>query len=102
MSKIIIRENPERIVLPSTRPPKIVASLAGGRGPKGDPGGSYMHTQNTPVLVWTCQHNLGSNPAGIICFNDAGEEEVPGIAYSTANVTLLTFVEAKSGVAYFS
>lgn len=102
MTKIIVRPPETRVVIPKERPPKIVASLQGGRGPKGDPGGSYTHTQNTPALVWTCQHNLGSYPAGIVCFNSDGEEEEPGIAYSSTNVTLLTFIEPTAGVAHFS
>lgn len=94
----------------------VVASAnIGPAGPKGDPGepglqgttgpsgGSYEHTQVTPGTVWTIQHNLGYRPAGLHIITDAGDEVEPASwAYSSADITVLTFTESYSGTAYLS
>jgi len=42
---------------------------SGPRGPAGS-AGSYLHTQDQPATVWTIQHNLGYDPAGVAVFSD--------------------------------
>lgn len=75
----------------------------GAAGPAGPTGGflDYIHTQNSPQLVWTADHNLGRYPS--ITVVDSADTVVIGDAqYTSINQVILTFSAAFSGRAFFS
>ncbi len=81
----------------------------GEQGPPGPPGDSlqamsYTHSQAGAATVWTIEHALGFNPAGIsVVSADGYLLEDYGVQYLTAGLDLrLTFDIAVSGVAYLS
>ncbi len=93
------------IVTPPEQPTIAVIGIA---GPKGDPGtastGAFVHTQLIPATVWTVEHDLGFNPAGItVVDTDNYQLDDFGVEYLIDGQTLrLTFDIAVSGAAYLS
>jgi hypothetical protein len=74
----------------------------GDKGDAGPPGGSYVHTQDSPALVWTVQHNLGIYPSGVEV-QDADGNAVEGIVtYVSLDILLITFYAAIAGIAFIS
>ena len=61
--------------LPGPPGPAGPAGPPGPQGPKGDPGeaqGAFQHEQSIPATVWTIEHGLGFNPAGIVVTSSDG------------------------------
>lgn len=85
------------------------AGPAGPQGVQGEPGlaGSapqaFEHEQSVASATWTITHNLGYRPAGILVFDTAGSEWVPGvIIHSSINELVIQWSAPFSGTAYLS
>jgi hypothetical protein len=77
---------------------------AGPQGPPGPPGvagGSYTHTQSTPLATWVVNHNLGFNPD--VAVRSAGGLEVESeVAHISPNQTEIRFTVPYTGTARFT
>lgn len=103
--EIFIEDEVIDLVTVSEPGPQGVQGVQGIQGLPGLAGSApqaYRHTQTIPSQVWTVQHNLGYNPAGIWVKDDLGRRRFPAVDYISVNVLLLTFSEpvpVGSGVA---
>jgi len=77
----------------------VTVTTAGPQGPSGGGGAAaYVHTQSTPAIVWTINHNLGFRPS--VELLDSGSQEIDGeIAHPTVNQTVVTLSPATAGLA---
>lgn len=67
-------------------------------GPPGPAGATYVHTQASPAITWTINHNLGFRPS--VELLDSGSQEIDGeIAHPTINQTVVTLNPATAGLA---
>lgn len=65
----------------------------------GGPGGSsYTHTQSSSSDTWTVNHNLGYRPT-ITVFDASGAPVGAGIAHSSINQAIISFVIPLTGSA---
>jgi hypothetical protein len=97
---------------PLNGPPWSLLASKGDPGPQGDqgpPGASgsapqaFVHTQGTSSSVWTINHNLGYNPAGIYVKDSAGTEHEPAdVEHIDENTTVLHFSFPFGGIARLS
>lgn len=67
-------------------------------------GGDYFYTQSGPATVWTIQHDLGFDPAGVVVVDTDGfQRDGFGIQYMSVGQSLrLSFDIALAGTAYLS
>jgi hypothetical protein len=72
-----------------------------GVAAQGPPGadGVYTYQQNTAVTIWTVPHNLNSINVLVQVIDNAGNEVIPDIAFTSANAVTLTFAHATLGTA---
>jgi hypothetical protein len=73
----------------------------GSAGPPGPAGASYEHTQSSPALTWTVNHNLGFNPQ-VQVFTVGGLEVIAEIQHTTLNQTVIRLTESLAGLARFN
>lgn len=69
----------------------------GIKGPKGDPGSSYTHTQSTPASTWIINHTLGHVPS-VELYDASGNIFFSDVVASSTTVTV-TFPSPTSGMA---
>jgi len=79
-----------------------VQGLQGIQGIPGPSGVNYVHTQETPVSIWTITHNLGYRPGGVYAEDSAGNNLEGDVAYPSINVLTIVFSAAFAGIAYLS
>ncbi len=81
----------------------VPTSSGGGTGGPVGPQ-AYRYTQNTPATVWTINHNLGFDPAGItVVDTDAYVRDGFAVQFLTAGQTIrLAFDQPIAGAAYIS
>lgn len=90
--------------LPAPRGPAGPAGPQGDPGPPGSGGGSgggveYVHTQSTPALTWTINHNLGTYPSVLVL--DANHRRIiPSLDYPSPNQTVISHTSPYAGTAY--
>ncbi len=90
------------IVRTQTAVPRVVR--VGVPGPQGAPGASgaggagYIHTQATPALTWTINHNLGFRPA-VAVFNSGSVQVNAEVQHLSEHQTLVSFVLPTAGFA---
>lgn len=74
---------------------------AGATGPAGPPGASgagYTHTQLSPALTWTINHNLGYRPS-VDVFNAGGLSVIAEIAHLSTSSCEVRFSNSQAGFA---
>lgn len=82
-----------------------VEGPAGPAGPQGAPGpagGTFIFAQAVPSKIWTINHNLGFDPAGIRIVTSSGSELEGAITYTSPNQVVVTFSTEFAGTAYLS
>lgn len=83
-----------------TNKPKINGvELAGGNNAPETLKLIYIYTQNTASAVWTIMHNLNDINVAVQVIDNAGNEVIPDVDFTSANVVTLTFAHAMTGVA---
>jgi len=71
----------------------------GDKGDKGEPGGThYTHTQTSPSVTWTINHNLNKYPS-IVLLTVGLVEFTADIVYSNKNQAIVTIAVATAGIA---
>lgn len=95
---LVVVAEPE-IVVTVTSP-----GIRGARGPIGPmPETSYLFEQVDPDAVWTIDHQLGFDPAGVVVTSDGWMLDGFGVQYLVAGQTLrLSFDDAYAGTARLS
>lgn len=75
----------------SSIPTPVLAAIIGPPGPSGTAGGRYIHTQSSPLAIWTVPHNLGFRPD--VTITTIGGQEVWGgeVLHLSFNTLTLTF-----------
>lgn len=76
--------------------------LPGPPGPPGPSGGSYVHDQMTASTVWTINHGLDFQPAGVRVVDSAGAEQEGLVSYPSEGVVRIDFAVPFAGKAYLS
>lgn len=86
------------VLQPLTPGPPGGPGPAGPAGPPGPSGGHYLHTQNTPVTVWTINHGLGFKP-NVTVIDSAGTSVEGQVIYVDDNSLQVAFAVAFGGTA---
>jgi|SRR5271165_1748867 len=76
----------------------VTQGLQGTPGIPGPPGASYLFTQNSPVTLWTVNHNLGFVPS-VTLYTTGGQEMDAEIVHVSNNQCLVYFISAQAGTA---
>lgn len=63
--------------------------------------GTYIHTQDTPLAVWTITHNLGGFPS-VTVVDNLNHVVVGDILYNSTSTITITFTSAFSGYVYLN
>ncbi len=63
--------------------------------------GTFIHTQDVPLLVWVITHNLGSFPS-VTVVDNLNQVVVGDITYNSSNILTITFTSAFAGYAYLN
>jgi hypothetical protein len=71
-------------------------------GSVGEGGTAFAFEQESPLTIWTIEHNLGYRPGGVRVAADNGNMYFPVIVDLDENTVRLTLPEAVSGWAYLS
>jgi hypothetical protein len=83
--------------------PQGIQGIQGPPGAAGSAPQAYEHEESPASATWVITHNLGYRPAGILVFDTAGSEWVPGVVtHNSVNQLVLQWSAAFSGVAYLS
>lgn len=88
-------------LLPVKQPSSPAEMLAAFIGPPGPVGTGYLHTQATPLAVWTVAHNLGRRPS-ITVADHLGHVVVPDIQYLSNDVIQVSHSSPMAGFAYIN
>lgn len=76
------------------------ATLVGPQGPPGQ-ADTYVHTQISPTINWTIDHDLGKYPS-VTIVDSAGSTIVGEVTYINNNQVLVSFTAAFAGTAYLN
>jgi hypothetical protein len=81
--------------------------MSSSSGPAGPPGDldvevAYVHVQESPSAIWTINHPLTYEPAGIYVEDTSGNDIEGLVEYVSPGVITITFSAAFSGRAYLS
>lgn len=83
----------------------VVISQVGPQGPPGEPGAdgssglaAHVHSQSSPALTWTINHNFGYRP-GVTILSIGGVEVKADVIHTSVNQTVIQFVVATAGSA---
>ena len=60
---------------------------------------TYEHVQNIATAIWTIPHNLGRQFVGVRVNDFAGNDLLPDVEYTSANIVTLSFANAVQGIA---
>lgn len=97
-------------------PDVVIISLVGPAGPAGPTGPqgpagpagdldvevAYVHVQESPSALWTINHPLTYEPAGVYVEDTAGNDIEGSVEYVSPGVITITFSAAFAGRAYLS
>lgn len=61
-------------------------------------GAGYVHTQGSPSVTWTINHNLGYKPA-VDVYNAGSQKVAAQVDHPTVNQTIITLNPATAGFA---
>lgn len=96
--QVLVREISQqlvKVVVPS-QIATIKVVTAGPQGPPGPSGVAYTHTQQTPSLTWTINHNLGIKPS--VELLNTGSQEIEGdVVHTSSNQVVVNFNTAIAG-----
>ena len=77
----------------------LTAMTQGPTGSSGSAGSTYIHTQSTPLDVWTVAHNLGFRPTVTVTTTGGVEVEGGEVLHVSTVVLTITFDVAFTGSA---
>ena len=79
----------------------VHVGMQGGKGDKGDDGGSFTHTQTIATTSWIVNHNFGYRPA-VQTLTMGGIEFLGEVLHVSANQAIVYFDSPSSGLAICS
>lgn len=82
----------------TTVTPQPISTTISAVGAPGASGLSHVHTQSTPALTWTINHNLGFKPA-VSLLTVGGIEMFAEVVHVSSNQVTVLFVQPTAGIA---
>ena len=77
----------------------IAVVQQGLKGAPPTPTERYIHTQSSPAMVWTINHNFGYQPASVTIKSTGGVQVQAQIIHTTVNQTQIYFNTDFAGTA---
>jgi hypothetical protein len=93
-------DSPAIAVRELAAPQVLSLGVVGPQGPPGAPGAggsTYTHIQSTDAAVWTVNHNLGREPAGVEVLTPGGVRVWGGVLHTSVNQLVVTFASPQQG-----